>query len=165
MSVSAPGDRATVTVAVAVDPEAAFEVFTREVDLWWRRGPRYRRLLRGGVVHIEPAVGGRVFEAGEGGATRDMGTVTAWDPPRRLVLEWRGANFAKDEKTQVEVLFEPTETGTRVTVHHSGWSSLRPDHPARHGLTGSPFTALIGQWWAGLLTSLRLHAASRPPRG
>lgn len=32
------GDQARVTVLVAVDPETAFEVFTEEIDQWWRRG-------------------------------------------------------------------------------------------------------------------------------
>ena len=37
-----PGDQARVTVGVAVPPEEAFRVFTQEVDLWWRRGRRFR---------------------------------------------------------------------------------------------------------------------------
>ena len=35
-------DKVRVTTFVAVDPQTAFDVFTRETDLWWRRGPRYR---------------------------------------------------------------------------------------------------------------------------
>ena len=37
-----PGDQATVTVTLAVAPEEAFAIFTQEIDLWWRRGPRLR---------------------------------------------------------------------------------------------------------------------------
>jgi len=159
--VSAPGDRATVTVAVAVEPAAAFEVFTQEIDRWWRRGPAYRNILRGGVVAIEPGVGGRMFESGDDGRVFERGRVLVWDPPRRLVLEWRGSNFAPGEKTEVDVLFEPTESGTTVTVRHSGWAAIRPDHPARHGLVGSAFTASIGRWWADLVTSLRVYAEGR----
>ncbi len=161
---STSGDAATVTVAVAVDPAVAFEIFTREIDLWWKRGPAYRRVLRGGVVSIEPRVGGRVFESDDAGRVAEMGSVTLWDPPRRLVLDWRGANFAKGEWTQVDVLFEPTESGTRVTVRHSGWAALRPDHPARHGLDGAAFSGMIGQWWGALMTAMRIHAATREPR-
>jgi uncharacterized protein YndB with AHSA1/START domain len=155
------GDAATVTVHVAVEPSAAFEVFTQEIDLWWRRGPGYRRVAGGGVVCIEPGVGGRVFEAGEGGRVHEMGRVLVWSPPRRLVLEWRNANFAPGEKTKVDVSFEPAGDGTRVTVVHSGWASLRPDHPARHGLVGGAFAAKIGQWWGGQMTALRAYAGER----
>ncbi len=162
---SAPGDRATVTITVAVDPAVAFEVFTQEIDLWWRRGPDYRRIRPGGIVCIEPGAGGRLFESAPGGRVLEMGRVVVWEPPSRLVVEWRGANFAGDEKTLVDVLFEPTESGTRVTVQHSGWAELRSDHPARHGLVGAPFTSMIGQWWAGLMAAMRVRAAARGSAG
>jgi hypothetical protein len=42
----ASGDRATVSVTVAVTQAAAFEVFTREIDLWWRRGPHFAPTIR-----------------------------------------------------------------------------------------------------------------------
>jgi uncharacterized protein YndB with AHSA1/START domain len=152
---SVPGDRVKVTVSVAVEPTAAFDVFTREVDLWWRRGPAYRRVMPGGVVCIEPRVGGRVFESDASGRVHAMGAVTAWEPPARLAFTWRGANFAEGEVTQVEVRFEAVGEGTRVTLEHSGWSSLRPGHPARHGLEGPALTAMLGRWWADLLTALQ----------
>jgi uncharacterized protein YndB with AHSA1/START domain len=161
---SASGDRATVTVAVAVDPHAAFEVFTQEIDLWWRRGPAYRRMRRGGIVCIEPGVGGRVFESADG-RVFEMGRVLVWAPPSRLVIEWRGQNFADEEKTRVDVRFEATETGTRVTLEHSGWAAIRPDHPARHGIVGAPFASRIGSWWGALMTTFRLHVESKESAG
>jgi uncharacterized protein YndB with AHSA1/START domain len=161
--VNASGDQATVTVAVAVAPEAAFEVFTQEIDQWWGRGPAYRQILRGGLVAIEPGVGGRVFESGDDGRVVVRGRITLWDPPRRLVIEWIGANFAPGEKTEVDVLFTPTRRGTEVTVRHSGWSKLRSDHPARHGHVGHAFASHIGGWWGRLLSSLRDRVAA--PRG
>jgi len=87
--------------------------------------------------------------------------VTRWEPPRHLGLEWRGANFKPDEKTLVEVTFEPSSDGTLVTVRHGGWSTLREDHPARHGLVGAAFSRTMGLWWGELLTSLREHVAGR----
>ena len=36
------GDRARVTVGVALPLEQAFRIFTEEIELWWRRGPRFR---------------------------------------------------------------------------------------------------------------------------
>jgi hypothetical protein len=66
-------------------------------------------------------------------------------------------NFAGGEFTEVEVLFEAAESGTRVTVHHRGWAILRADHPARHGLHGPEFIRMIGMWWGELMTSMREH--------
>ena len=155
-----PGDVATVSVLVAVPPDEAFRVFTEEIDQWWRRGLRYRIGRGRSVLHLEPGVGGRLFESvGEGDRVFETGRVTAWEPPARLVFEWRAVNFAPSEKTEVEVLFAPSPSGTMVTVRHGGWSHIRPDHPARHGLDVSPFIANLGMWWADLMTALRRHAA------
>lgn len=159
---SPPGDRARVTALVRVPVDAAFRIFSEEIDQWWRRGLRYRIAgKRQGVVHLEPRVGGRLFESIEtssGTKIVQTGTVTVWDPPSRLCFEWRAANFAPHESTDVEVRFEPSPSGTLVTVTHSGWSKIRADHPARHGQEVAAFIRGMGMWWSDLLTSLREHA-------
>src|SRR5215471_5708848 len=102
-----PGDQARVSVAVGVPPEVAFRIFTEEMDLWWRRGLKYR--IAGtspGSIQMEPREGGRVFESFESGSQTkvfETGKITLWEPPSRLVFDWRGANFSTDEKTEVEV--------------------------------------------------------------
>lgn len=159
------GDGARATVFVAVSPETAFDVFTREIDLWWRQGARFRIAgRRRGALAFEPGLGGRLFETFElpaGARTFEVGRVVAWDPPRGLELEWRGVNFKPHEKTRVEVSFRPSGTGTLVSVHHTGFAALPDDHPARHGLRGPAFSRMIGLWWGELLTSLREHAPRR----
>ena len=80
-------------------------------------------------------------------------------PPSRLAFEWRGVAFAPGERTEVEVLFSPSPSGTTVTVTHRGWASLRPDHPVRHGNDVPAFIRMTGLWWGDLLTSLREHLA------
>ena len=159
------GDAATVSVLVRVAPEVAFDVFTREIDLWWRHGPQFRIAgRRQGKLFFEGGLGGRLFETFEspsGPRTFEVGKVTLWDPPRRVDLEWRGVNFKPGEKTSVEVTFEQSESGTVVTVRHRGWSKLPEDHPARHGLVGAAFSRMIGLWWGQLMTSLREHVETR----
>jgi uncharacterized protein YndB with AHSA1/START domain len=153
------GDQATVSVFVAVAPADAFAVFTKETDLWWRRGLRYRVAgRRPGTLYFEPSVGGRLLESFEtetGTHVYETGRVTAWEPPRRLVVKWRNTNFAADESTELEILFEPSGNGTRVTVQHRGWAALRRDHPARHGLEGAAFSRMMALWWSDQMTSLR----------
>lgn len=156
-------DRAVVTVVVEVPPETAFEVFTQETDLWWRRSPRFRMAgHRPGTISFEPRPGGRLFEQYDspaGPRAHEIGTISVWDPPARLVFSWRNANFAPGESTEVEVRFEPARRGTRVTVEHRGWSRIRADHPARHGHAPGPFLAELGGWWGDLMTALRHHVA------
>ncbi len=165
LGASPPGDQATVSISVAVEPAVAFEVFTKETDLWWRRGLRYRLAgRRPGSLCFEPGAGGRLFESFEtssGTQVHEAGRVTVWQPPSRLVFTWRNANFAAEESTEVEVFFEPTDTGTRVTVQHRGWSAIRPGHPARHGLEGAAFSRMIGLWWGELMTALREFIETR----
>jgi uncharacterized protein YndB with AHSA1/START domain len=153
------GDTARVSVAVAVAPDAAFEVFTQDIDQWWRRGIKFRHAgPRNGLIHLEPLLGGRLFESIDGDAgplVVEVGRVLAWDPPRLLIFSWRSANYAPHESTEVEVEFVATAGGTRVTVTHRGLASLRPDHPVRHGLAHGQFVRMIGLWWGDQLTSLR----------
>jgi len=161
----AAGDRARVSVAVAVPPADAFRIFSEDIDQWWRRGLKYR-VIDGqrGLLHLEPRVGGRLFESVEtDGQTTviENGRVTVWEPPLRLGFDWRASNFQGDESTHVEVTFEPTRSGTLVTVTHSGFSKLRPDHPVRHGQEVAAFVREMGLWWGGLMTSLREFARPR----
>jgi uncharacterized protein YndB with AHSA1/START domain len=153
------GDCARITVTVAVPVDVAFEIFTREIDLWWKRGPRFRPMgRRPGVLHFEGGVGGRLFESsGEGPALVEMGRITAWEPPVRLAFDWKNSTFAPDERTFVEVSFKDVHGKTEVTVEHLGWKALRDDHPARHGLVGSAFSRSLGLFWGELMSAMRQH--------
>lgn len=160
-----PGDQARVTALVAVEPPVAFRVFTEEIDQWWRRGLKYRVAGQpSGIIHLEPGIGGRLlesFETASGTRVVETGRITVWEPPSRLVFEWRSVNFAPSEKTEVEVRFEAGPTGTLVTVTHRGWSRIRADHPARHGLEIAAFIRMMGLWWGELMSSMREHVASQ----
>jgi uncharacterized protein YndB with AHSA1/START domain len=158
------GDSARVSVTVAVPPPLAFEIFTDEIDRWWRRGIKFRQTgSRAGFLRIEPQVGGRLFESidGDGGPqVFEVGRVRVWEPPRRLSFTWRSANYAANEQTEVDVEFTPAGAGTLVTVTHRGLSALRSDHPARHGLQGAEFSRMIGLWWGQQMSSLRETCAA-----
>lgn len=160
-------DRVRVTTIVAVTPAEAFELFTADVDAWWRRGPRYRADgARPSTMRFEPGKGGRlleVYDAATGDAF-EFGRVLDWDPPARLCFEFRGRNFQPGEVTRVEVRFDADPDGTRVTLDHSGFAALRPDHPVRHGEPEPAFVASMGRWWSELLGALRSTSRARPPR-
>jgi len=152
---SLTAETARVITFVEVSPLDAFEVFTEEVDLWWRRGPRFRR---GGpdseLCFEQDAAGRRLIERGKEDVF-EIGRVQVWEPGKRLLLEYRLPNFAPDERTEVEVRFEEQGKGTRVVLEHRGWEALRPEHPARHGLSGEAFSSMIGLHWGDLITAYR----------
>ena len=99
----------TAAVVVPVDPDTAFRIFTEEIDDWWVRSPT--SFYDGGRARgkrIEPGVGGRWLEVYDDGVLV-LGTITAWEPGRRLVME-------TSDETSADFRFEPAEGGTRVSV-------------------------------------------------
>jgi uncharacterized protein YndB with AHSA1/START domain len=158
-------DRIRVTTVLAVDPATAFAVFTEEIDAWWRKGPRWRPVAHPqGAMRLEPGVGGRLLEVyGERPDERaELGRVRIWDPPARLVLQWRERSYAPGEETEVEIRFAPREDGTLVELEHRGFAALRDDHPTRRGLGRGPaFEASLALWWGDLLTHARERARLR----
>lgn len=157
------GDRVRASVSVRLSQARTFALFTREIDRWWQRGPRFRHA--GGasaLICIEPEIGGRVFESWNGDGQEqvfEIGRVIEWAPPARLVLSWRNQTFTKGEATRVEVDFADMGETTMVTVTHLGWTAIPADHPVRHGLATAEFQRMIGGWWGDQLTSLRRAAA------
>jgi uncharacterized protein YndB with AHSA1/START domain len=157
-------DSVTATTVVAVDPATAFEVFTDEVDLWWGQGPRFRfRHDDSGTLRFDGGADGRLVEVFDEAAkdVYEVGRVRVWEPAKRLVFEFRAQAFEPGESTEVEVRFERVAGGTRVTVEHRGWASLRDDHPVRHALDGAAFNNMMGIWWGDLLAAASRQAARR----
>src|SRR5690349_17752076 len=158
-------ETARVTTFVAVAPADAFEVFTDEIDLWWRRSIRFRvgGAKQSELCFVSDGQERRLVEHYAKGSNV-IGKVLAWEPGKRLVFEWRLRNFAPGEVTEVEVRFEPMGEGTRVTLEHRGWDAIRGDHPARHELHGHAFSAMIGKHWSELLTAMRMFMNARKTR-
>ncbi len=139
-------------VEVCLDPAAAFEVFTGEIDRWWRPGPQnWNNRFRAVGVRIEPRVGGRWLELQEEPAELfECGTITAWEPPGRFVFTYRDVGHDIDG-TEVEVRFDPIEGGCRVTLTHRGWELIEPDLATRkQELKTSGWAHILGWYrdWA-----------------
>jgi uncharacterized protein YndB with AHSA1/START domain len=136
-------------------------VFTDEIDRWWRRGPRFRMAgSAASELRFEQDERGRRLIERTQASVQEIGRVLVWEPGRRVVFEWRASNFAPGEHTEVEVRFEATSDGTRVTLEHRGWDAIRGDHPARHGEQGRALGARIGAHWGELMTAYRLYAGA-----
>jgi uncharacterized protein YndB with AHSA1/START domain len=122
------------TVAVAVDPVTAFQIFTDEIGDWYQSGPHsWNDPERAVGIRFEPGVGGRWIEVwdeatGEG---YELGHVRAWEPGERLVVSYRNVRLPPTVETEIEVRFEPTAGGTRVTLEHRGLEALPADELAR----------------------------------
>lgn len=130
-----------VTVTVAVDPATAFEVFTGEIERWYRRGVASMggpAADPGRTLRFEPGVGGRLLEVDPGDPAHEpveRARVTVWEPGRRLV-------FVDRRDTEVEVVFTGDHDAdadgadddgavTRVVLEHRGLDRVPPEVAAR----------------------------------
>lgn len=157
-----------VALRVRATPGRTFDVFTREIGLWWRPNALFRFTPRDpGVLAFEPpgpdGQGGRLIETLANGKVFEIGAVRVWAPGERLVFGWRQATFAPDQATEVEVRFEAVGEETRVTVEHSGWDSVPAEHVARHGFSNPLFLRRHGEWWRVLLSSMQARMSIDGP--
>ena len=110
------------TVLVDFTPEEAFDLFTARIAAWWPvRTHSYGGEQVTNVV-LEPRAGGRLYEVTEAGE-QDWGTVLAWEPPGRLLLDWQIGGACG---TEVEVTFVPEGPGSRVVLEHRGFGASGP---------------------------------------
>jgi uncharacterized protein YndB with AHSA1/START domain len=148
-----------VSIRLKVAPAVAFDLFTRNVDDWWRKGPKYR-MGPGGHLRFEPGEGGRLVEIFDetAGDLFEIGRILVWRPGERLVFEWRLPNFTAGQVTEVDIGFTAVQDGTRLTLEHRGWNTLPADHPARHGMEDRRFLLINGRWWEDQFEALRSAA-------
>jgi activator of HSP90 ATPase len=71
--------------------------------------------MTGAEAHVDRSISGE-FDAWDGYIT---GRTLALEPGRRIVQSWRTSEFTDEhDDSQLEVLLEPVEKGTRVTMCH-----------------------------------------------
>lgn len=101
------------SIEVGVNPATAFDIFTKEIDSWWKRGPHnFYNAKRAVGMRFESGVGGRYLEIYDDAKddVLEIGRITTWEPGKRLV--WR---MSLDD-TEVDVRFEPSAAGTLVSL-------------------------------------------------
>jgi uncharacterized protein YndB with AHSA1/START domain len=142
--------RRSIHVARPVD--VAFKVFTEEMSSWWplHDGFAYAGDKAKDII-VEGLEGGRFYERATDGQEFDIGTVSVWDPPSRVVVTWSQNNW--DAPTEVEVAFVPDGDGTRVELEHRGWDKV--------GVTGTEGEAGWADGWDFVLSKYS-DAVGRP---
>jgi uncharacterized protein YndB with AHSA1/START domain len=114
-------------IRVRAAPGDAFRVFTAGLETWWPLGDYSLsgELLSTDRVVFEEHVGGRIFEVLSDGSEARWGRVVAWEPGRRVAIDWSPADD-EPRPTRLDVTFEPAldGPGTVVTLEHTGWEAL-----------------------------------------
>ncbi len=110
-------------VSVKATPDEAFRRFTDEIADWWPLRSHSVGEAEAETVVFEGRVGGRIVERIRGGREAVWGTVTAWEPPRRVAFTWHpGDDPARAQ--DIEVRFTPVGNRTRVELQHGGFERL-----------------------------------------
>ena len=95
-------------------PDRAFILFTEQASAWWPPKLRHTTDPRSEIM-MRPS--GRFWEQGVDGDVVELGQVTVWEPPRRLVLDFYPGTDAQ-HPTEVVVTFAAEAEGTLVVVEH-----------------------------------------------
>src|SRR5260221_3617806 len=116
------GAHILATVEIAAPPERVFQALaSKEIVDWWVRPGVFNTTEWTGDVRV----GGRWRSAGiaRGEAYAIEGEYLEVDPPRKLVHTWKRAG-APDTPTTVSYVLERFGSGTRLTLRHSGFTSV-----------------------------------------
>ena len=95
-------------------PARAFELFTARASDWWPSERRHTADARSLIRLVES---GRFWERASDGCEVELGRVTAWQPPDRLVFDFYPGTDV-EHPTEVTVTFTLEGTRTRVDVEH-----------------------------------------------
>jgi uncharacterized protein YndB with AHSA1/START domain len=113
------------SVLAELSLEQAFALFTEGINEWWPLDEGYSfGGDRAREVHLEPWVGGRLYERWVDGDEFQTGRVIECDRPHRIIFTWRDEH--ERGEMEVEVRFAAEGERTRVTVEHRGFERLGP---------------------------------------
>ncbi len=113
------------SVTVPLRPDAAFDLFIRDIARWWPAQHSQSAKTGGKPVKIEvdPHKNGRITEVTPDGSRVLWGTIIGWEPGRYLSFTWHPGKSV-DEATVVAITFTATKDGTRVDLTHGGLGIL-----------------------------------------
>ena len=138
-----------VDVSVARPPEAVWGALTEEIGSWWLEGFYAGKNPKG--FHLEPTLGGRMYEDWGDGNGLVWYTVLGIGPPEMLLLSGQiSADFGGPASSTVRIVLEPDGDGTRVR--------LTDDLLGR--VTEESARQIEGGWRALLTDGLKAHAES-----
>jgi len=144
MSTQAQIEAIRKSVTVNVPVRRAFEAFTDGIADWWPLATHSYGGDEATAAVFEGREGGRVYERQEDGTERDWAAVVAWEPPSRILLEWKIC------PSEVEVRFTDEGGGvTRVDLEHRGWDRVGDDaEKIRENYAGG-WDVVLGKYAAG----------------
>lgn len=133
-------------VDIGAPPALVFEALTEPAQLaaWWG-GDQYR--TENWQMELRPGARWRCDARSPRGDSEVGGEILEVDPPRRLVLSWE-ASWDAFQRTVITYTLAATDTGTRVTVVHTGFEG-RPESCEGHAQGWHLVLGWLGAFVAG----------------
>ena len=113
-------------IVVDAEPGLAFRVFTEQIGTWWPVGGHSVH----GAASSVSFEAEQIVEVAATGERCVWGTVTAFEPGRRIAFSWHPGHDA-DRAGLVTVTFTVDGGQTRVTLVHEGWEVYADPAAAR----------------------------------
>jgi uncharacterized protein YndB with AHSA1/START domain/uncharacterized protein YciI len=148
-------------IEIAAPPERVWKaISTDELAKWWGSDEMYRTTkhtvdLRAGGAYLSEGKGA------DGHAFHVSGTILEVEPPKRLVQTWE-PSWESGPPSTVTWMLEPIETGTRLTVRHSGFTN--PAACADHAKGWERVLAWLGGFAGPAKPAQYFVAKLLPPR-
>lgn len=154
------------TVTVNAPVETCFRTFVERWAEWWPPEHHIGQDREITELHLEAEVGGRVYDVDTSGVECRWGTVTGYEPPKRIAIAWHiqpdftTIDLDMDRSSEVEVTFTAANDGQTVV-------RLVHGHLERHGSGAGSMQGSVGNeagGWGYLIRRFADVAEGRPPR-
>jgi uncharacterized protein YndB with AHSA1/START domain len=142
-------------LVVAVDPQDAFDAFTRGFGDWWPKDSHSISKQDCLSIQLDPVAGGEIVEHVKGKKDIVWGRIENWQPGERVSFTWHPGWDAGDY-TRVDVRFDLNDFGRCVIrLEHKAWENIGDIAPAlREGyLSGWEF--VFGECFGNYLRASR----------
>lgn len=123
-------------IEVPCDPQRAFDIFLADMSRWWPLGQFSVSALRGEAavgLRVDARLGGTIIEIGLDGREYLWGTITTFEPPDFLRMDFHITQSSK-ASTVVELRFAALDPDrTRVTLIQRNWDVFGADAKLLYG--------------------------------
>lgn len=144
-------DPVAKTLELGVTPEHAFDLFVNSIGRWWPLSTHSVSTTEAQDVRIDGRVGGLITEVTRDGVEHRWGVISTYQPGERIQFSWHPGT-PEAASTQVDVRFDATDSGTRVTLLHTGWEargsdaqSIRDNYESGWDDVLAPFVAIAAE--------------------
>jgi uncharacterized protein YndB with AHSA1/START domain len=148
------------TFFVPWQPQEAFHLFVNCIGDWWPLETHTLAKKDKGEhavsVVIEPHKGARFYEVLSDGHTHiDWGEVLNYVPGEFIILKWQ-LGRPEAQATQLEVIFSPAGTQTKIDLLHKQWEKFGDEAAAMQKKYESGWDAVLARF----VTFAKTHEAA-----